>query len=42
MNGGKDRTYPPYKLEIEMIKNKKFNPNLLEDIRNYNKSWYLL
>lgn len=42
MNGGKDRTYPPYKFEIEMIKNKKFNPNLLEDIRNYNKSWYLL
>lgn len=38
MNGGKDRTYPPYKFEIEMIKNKKFNPNLLEDIRNYNKS----
>ena len=42
MNGGKDRTYPPYKFEIEMIKNKKFNPNILEDIRNYNKSWYLL
>lgn len=42
MNGGQDRTYPPYKFEIEMIKNKKFNPNLLEDIRNYNKSWYLL
>lgn len=42
MNGGKDRTYPPYKFEIEMIKNKKFNPNLLEEIRNYNKSWYLL
>lgn len=42
MNGSKDRTYPPYKFEIEMIKNKKFNPNLLEDIRNYNKSWYLL
>ena len=38
MNGGKDRTYPPYKFEIEMIKNKKFNPNLLEEIRNYNKS----
>ena len=38
MNSGKDRTYPPYKFEIEMIKNKKFNPNLLEDIRNYNKS----
>ncbi|MDD2409764.1 MAG: deoxyribonuclease IV [Bacilli bacterium] len=23
---------PPYKYEIEMIKNKKFNPNLMEDI----------
>ena len=28
-------SYPPYKFEIEMIKNKKFNPNLLEDIKNY-------
>lgn len=26
--------YPPYKLEIEMIRNKKFNPNLLEDVKN--------
>ena len=33
----KDKSYPPYKFEIEMIKNKKFNPNLLEDIRNYYK-----
>ena len=24
--------YPPYKYEIEMIRNKKFNPNLKEDI----------
>lgn len=41
INGGKDRTFPPYKQEIEMIKEKKYNPNLLEDIRNYyNKSWY--
>ena len=24
--------YPPYKLEIEMIKNKKFNPNLEKDL----------
>lgn len=40
-DGGKDRTYPPYKFEIEMIKNKTYNPNLLEDIRNYyKKSWY--
>ena len=36
-DGGKDRTYPPYKFEIEMIKNKTYNPNLLEDIRNYYK-----
>ena len=33
--GGKDRTYPPYKQEIEMIKNKKFNTNLLEEISTY-------
>ena len=38
ISGGKDRTFPPYKKEIEMIKEKKYNPNLLEDIRNYNKS----
>ena len=35
ISGGKDRTLPPYKQEIEMIKNKKYNPNLLQDIRNY-------
>ena len=30
--------YPPYRFEIEMIRNKKFNPNLVEDIINfYNK-----
>ena len=41
ISGGKDRTFPPYKQEIEMIKEKKYNQNLLEDIRNYyNKSWY--
>lgn len=39
IRGGKDRTFPPYKQEIEMIKEKKYNQNLLEDIRNYyNKS----
>ncbi|MBR2588126.1 MAG: deoxyribonuclease IV [Bacilli bacterium] len=37
MDDGKDRTYPPFKFEIEMIKNKKYNDNLLEDIRNYYK-----
>ena len=31
----KEKVYPPYKFEIEMIKNKKFNDNLLNDIRNY-------
>lgn len=42
INGGKDHTFPPYKQEIEMIKEKKYNPTLLEDIRNYyNKLWYL-
>ncbi len=30
-------TYPPYKFEIEMIKNKKMNENLLEDIINFYK-----
>ncbi len=29
----KERLYPPYKFEIEMIKNQKNNPNLLTDIR---------
>ena len=26
--------YPPYKLEIEMIRNKKFNSNLKEEVKN--------
>lgn len=34
---GKDRSFPPYKFEIEMIKNKKFNHHLIEDIQNYYK-----
>ena len=30
--------YPPYKIEIDMIKNKKFNPNLEKDVKDlYNK-----
>ncbi len=29
------KSYPPYKFEIDMIKNKKFNKNLIEDVRNY-------
>mgnify|MGYP004509913159 FL=1 len=32
-----DKIYPPYKYEIEMIKNKKFNANLLEEIRENEK-----
>ena len=31
------KEYPPYKFEIEMIKNKKFNSNLLSDIKEYYK-----
>lgn len=31
------RLYPPYKFEIEMIRNKEFNQNLLEDIRAFYK-----
>jgi len=34
----KDRLYPPYKFEIEMIRNKKFDSNLLENIREYYKN----
>ena len=30
----KKKIYPPYKYEIEMIKNKKFDPDLIEKIRN--------
>ena len=29
--------YPPYKLEIDMIKTKKFNPNLENDLKEYYK-----
>ncbi len=31
----KERLYPPYKFEIEMIKNKEFDPNLKNNIREY-------
>jgi len=33
----KELTIPPYKFEIEMIKNKKFNENLINDLREYYK-----
>ena len=31
----KEKVYPPYRQEIEMIRNKKFNEDLLKEIRNY-------
>lgn len=34
----KERIYPPYKFEIEMIRNKKFDPEFLNYIRNYYKN----
>ncbi len=33
----KERLYPPYKMEIAMIRNGEFNSNLMEDIRAYYK-----
>ncbi len=35
-NDSKERLYAPYKEEIEMIKSKKFNENLINEIRNKN------
>jgi len=35
---GKKKEYPPYKHEIEMIKNKKFNENLIDDIIGFYKN----
>lgn len=37
VDNGKDRTFPPYKFEIQMIRDKKFNAHLLDDIREYYK-----
>ena len=34
----KERIYPPYKFEIEMIRNKKFDQEFLNNIRNYYKN----
>ena len=34
---GEKKEYPPYKFEIEMIKNKKFNKNLINDIKEFYK-----
>ena len=36
-DNSKDRLYPPYKYEIEMIRNKKFNNNLIDDCINFYK-----
>ena len=33
----KERIYPPYRFEIEMLRNKRFNPKLKEDIRSFYK-----
>ena len=38
-NDSKDRTYPPYKFEIDMIKKQKYNPNLKEDVRNHYRNF---
>ncbi|MBQ7140426.1 MAG: deoxyribonuclease IV [Bacilli bacterium] len=37
-DNSKERIYPPYKFEIDMIKNKEFNNNLINDIREYYKT----
>jgi len=34
---GTDNKYPPYKFEIDMIRKKEFNQNLVEDVINYYK-----
>ena len=36
-DNSKERLFPPYKFEIEMIRKKEFNSNLINDIRNYYK-----
>lgn len=35
-DNSKEKIYPPYKYEIDMIKNKKFDDNLIDKIRNQN------
>lgn len=36
-DNSKERLYPPYKFEIEMIRNKKYDPELINKIRAYYK-----
>ena len=36
-DNSKERLFPPYKFEIEMIKNKKWDDSLYQKIRNYYK-----
>ena len=36
-DNSKELVYPPYKFEIEMIHNNRFNNNLIDDIRSYYK-----
>jgi len=36
-DNSKEKIYPPYKFEIDMIKTKKINMNLIEDIRSFYK-----
>ena len=38
LEDSKDKLYPPYKFEIEMIRNKKFDSNFLNNIREYYKN----
>ncbi len=33
----KEKIYPPYKIEIDMIRKKRYNSNLIEDIRTFYK-----
>lgn len=37
IDNDKKRAYPPYLFEIDMIRKKEFNPNLLDNVRDYYK-----
>jgi deoxyribonuclease-4 len=36
-DNSKEKIFPPYKFEIKMIRDKKFNENIIKDIREYYK-----